>query len=86
MKGNWQLDDSLQSKILAMTFAMAAEIEAGPPLAYAEIRRALYASWGNLEDALKREREGQLKLLRSGDVMEGVAAWMQKREPNFQGA
>lgn len=27
VKGNWQLDDSLQSKILAMAFTMAAEIE-----------------------------------------------------------
>ncbi len=27
IKGNWQLDDSLQSKIIAMTFSIAAEIE-----------------------------------------------------------
>lgn len=27
VKGNWQLDDSIQSKILAMAFTMAAEIE-----------------------------------------------------------
>jgi DNA invertase Pin-like site-specific DNA recombinase len=27
VKGNWQLDPSIQSKILAMAFAMAAEIE-----------------------------------------------------------
>jgi len=27
VKGNWQLDQSIQSKILAMAFAMAAEIE-----------------------------------------------------------
>ena len=27
VKGNWQLDDSIQSKIVAMAFAMAAEIE-----------------------------------------------------------
>jgi DNA invertase Pin-like site-specific DNA recombinase len=27
MKGNWLLDQSIQSKILAMAFAMAAEIE-----------------------------------------------------------
>ncbi len=27
VKGNWQLDDSIQSKIIAMAFAMAAEIE-----------------------------------------------------------
>lgn len=27
VKGNWQLDDTIQSKILAMVFSMAAEIE-----------------------------------------------------------
>ena len=27
VKGNWQLDDTIQSKIMAMVFAMAAEIE-----------------------------------------------------------
>ena len=27
VKGSWQLDDSIQSKIIAMTFSMAAEIE-----------------------------------------------------------
>lgn len=65
--------------------AMARELEKGPPLAFAAIKRALYASWGSLEDALRRERDGQLKLLRSSDVVEGVAAWLEKREPNFEG-
>lgn len=27
VKGNWQLDDAIQSKVMAMVFAMAAEIE-----------------------------------------------------------
>ena len=27
VKGNWQLDQSIQSKIMAMAFAMASEIE-----------------------------------------------------------
>ncbi|HWL87589.1 MAG TPA: enoyl-CoA hydratase-related protein [Polyangiaceae bacterium] len=67
------------------TFAIARQIEQGPPLAYREIRRALYASLGSIEDALRREREGQLKLLRSADVIEGVTAWSQKREATFQG-
>ena len=67
------------------TMTVAREIEAGPPLAFAEIKRALYASWGNLEDALRREREGQLKLLRSEDAMEGIMAWTQKRAPDFKG-
>ncbi len=72
-------------ELRAATLALAAKLESGPPLAYAAIKRAVLASWGSVADALKREREEQLKLLHSGDVMEGVLAWMQKREPNFQG-
>jgi enoyl-CoA hydratase/carnithine racemase len=64
---------------------LAREVEQGPPLAYAEIKRALFASFGDLEAALRREREGQLKLLRTRDLLEGVAAWAEKREPKFQG-
>jgi enoyl-CoA hydratase/carnithine racemase len=67
------------------TMEVARVLEAGPPLAHAAVKRALYASWGDVEDALRREREEQLKLLRSQDVMEGVMAWMQKREPTFRG-
>jgi enoyl-CoA hydratase/carnithine racemase len=64
--------------------AIARRIESGPPLAHAAIKKALYASLGDLDAALRREREGQLALLRSRDVMEGVAAWMEKREPSFE--
>jgi enoyl-CoA hydratase/carnithine racemase len=65
--------------------AVARSLEAGPPLAYAAIKEAVYASWGSLEDALLRERQGQLKLLRSEDAMEGIMAWMNRRAPVFQG-
>jgi enoyl-CoA hydratase/carnithine racemase len=67
------------------TLAVAREIEDGPPLAFAEVKKALYASWGPLEDALAREREGQLRLLRSADCIEGIMAWAQKRPPVFTG-
>lgn len=67
------------------TLAVAKKIENGPPLAHAAIKSAVYDSWGSIEDALRRERESQLKLLHSQDMLEGVMAWAQKREPNFQG-
>jgi enoyl-CoA hydratase/carnithine racemase len=67
------------------TAALAQRIEAGPPLAYAAVKSALYASWGDLEAALRREREGQLRLLKTQDCIEGVMAWAQKRAPDFKG-
>jgi 2-(1,2-epoxy-1,2-dihydrophenyl)acetyl-CoA isomerase len=69
----------------AATMALAQRIEAGPPLAYAAAKSAVYASLGDLEGALKREREGQLRLLKSQDCIEGIMAWSQKRAPDFKG-
>ncbi len=68
------------------TQALAKRIEDGPPLAYAALKAAVYGSLGDLEAALKREREGQLRLLRSQDCIEGIMAWAQKRPPDFKGA
>jgi 2-(1,2-epoxy-1,2-dihydrophenyl)acetyl-CoA isomerase len=65
--------------------AMARELEAGPPLAFAAVKRAVYASWGSFEDALRRERGEQLALLRSADAMEGIVAWAERRDPRFEG-
>jgi enoyl-CoA hydratase/carnithine racemase len=70
----------------AKTMELAQRSEAGPPLAFAALKSAVYASWGDLEAALRREREGQLRLLRSADVLEGIMAWSQKRAPDFKGA
>ena len=66
--------------------ALAHELAKGPPLAYARIKRAVWASaGGTIEDALLREREGQLACLRSADATEGISAWLQKRAPEFEG-
>ena len=64
---------------------IARTLEEGPPLAYARIKDATYADLGDLEGALRREREGQLALLRSRDGMEGILAWAEKRAPRFEG-
>lgn len=86
------LDLGIVAKVVAQpdlreaTLAVAREIESGPPLAYAAIRRAVYGSWGDIASALRREREEQLKLLRTNDVIEGIMAWSQKRDPEFKGS
>ena len=72
-------------ELKAATMALAERIENGPPLAYAALKSAVYGSLGDIEAALKREREGQLRLLKSQDVIEGVMAWSQKRAPDFKG-
>jgi len=73
-------------RLRATALEMACAIESGPPLAFAAIKRALYASLGPIEDALRREREEQLKLLGSADFTEGASAWAEKRDPVFRGA
>ena len=66
--------------------ALARRLANGPPLAYAEIKRAVRAGLGGtIDTALEMEKKGQLKCLVSNDAFEGVAAWVQKREPDFQG-
>ena len=73
-------------QLMTATMELARRLEKGPPLAYAALKDSVYAALGDLKAALRREREGQLRLLRSQDVIEGVAAWTQKRPPEFKGA
>ncbi|HLU65589.1 MAG TPA: enoyl-CoA hydratase-related protein [Kofleriaceae bacterium] len=58
----------------------------GPPMVHRLVKRAVYEGLsGDLEAALEREATGQLRCLQSADFMEGVAAFLQKREPTFTG-
>jgi enoyl-CoA hydratase/carnithine racemase len=73
------------AELESATMALAMRIEKGPPLAFSALKSAVYGSLGDVEAALKREREGQLRLLKSQDALEGIMAWAQKREPDFKG-
>lgn len=65
---------------------LARRIARGAPGAQRLIKQFVRESLdGNLEDALARERTGQVKCLQSRDFMEGVTAFIGKREPKFTG-
>src|SRR3954452_11217611 len=62
------------------------ELAAGPPLAVANIKRAVYGGIGApLDDGLALERELIEELFRSADGREGLTAFSEKRAPTFTG-
>lgn len=65
---------------------LARQFAAAPTLGLARTRQAIYESWGRtLEQQLDVERDCQRELGRSADYAEGVAAFAQKRAPEFKG-
>ncbi|HUI62738.1 MAG TPA: 2-(1,2-epoxy-1,2-dihydrophenyl)acetyl-CoA isomerase PaaG [Steroidobacteraceae bacterium] len=65
---------------------LAAQLAAAPTRGLARTKQALYEGWGrSLEQQLDVERDYQRELGYSADYAEGVAAFTQKRTPNFTG-
>jgi 2-(1,2-epoxy-1,2-dihydrophenyl)acetyl-CoA isomerase len=65
---------------------LAHRFAAGPTRGLAEIKRLIRASWGqSLDEALEAQRDAMRALGFSEDYREGVAAFTEKRKPNFTG-
>ena len=65
---------------------LAADLAKGPTAGYAKIKEAINASLGNtLDQQLDLERDLQAAAGRSRDYAEGVAAFLEKRTPSFDG-
>lgn len=75
-------DDALQAEALAQ----AKKLAQGPTQAFGTVKRLLLSSFDNgLETQMEQEAVGITTLLSGADGREGVAAFLEKRKPTFNG-
>jgi 2-(1,2-epoxy-1,2-dihydrophenyl)acetyl-CoA isomerase len=66
--------------------ALAERFASAPTRGLAAIKKMIHESWGHsLDEELELQRDMMRELGYSGDYREGVAAFMEKRKPNFTG-
>ncbi len=75
------------AEVIVAALEIAAQIAKQSPTAVAVIRELARTTRDlPLEEGLRREADAFMRCLRSDDGIEGVAAFLEKREPNFTGA
>jgi 2-(1,2-epoxy-1,2-dihydrophenyl)acetyl-CoA isomerase len=67
-------------------FDLARQLAEGPPLALGSAKKLMNRSWQfSLEEMVELEAQSQAACMQSEDHMEGIAAFYEKRKPQFKG-
>jgi enoyl-CoA hydratase/carnithine racemase len=91
VKADEALEIGLVDRVLPAEDAYTAAVDdarrfaAGPTRAYAAAKWALAASGGDLATGLAAERAAFVELFATRDQEEGMRAFLEKREPRFEG-
>ena len=83
----WELVHEVVSdeELKQRTMEMAKQIAAGPKTALAETKKLLLESEQlSLDEELKKEREKNKDSGNTGDAVEGIKAFLEKRDPKFE--
>jgi 2-(1,2-epoxy-1,2-dihydrophenyl)acetyl-CoA isomerase len=85
---DWQLITRVvpDEDLLAEATALGHELASGPTLAYGRVKRMLLDTFGeSLETQMETEARNIADMARSRDTAEGIAAFVEKRPPNYLG-
>ena len=73
-------------QLMEATQVLAERLRDAPAIALAAAKQAVYMSQSaDLEEMLRFEQEAQMRCFESQDCVEGVKAFLEKREPKFSG-
>jgi enoyl-CoA hydratase/carnithine racemase len=74
------------SELVSVAMADAAQWATGPTLGYAAVKSAMNQGWGQpIEEALAVERRVFNQVFRTADAKTGIAAFLAKEKPEFEG-
>ncbi len=64
---------------------LAAKLAGGPPISQSMTKEAMLRGWENIDAGLALESNAFGHLMATDDLMEGISAFMEKRDPEFAG-